>query len=376
MNLSELALPGMVALVRLSRPVFPNDRTEPHHLAMQVCNFMTDFEANGYKVSPIEPECLPIKNPVDVPIGDAVTTTVAAFISGFIAVGVYAIILMRSEASLDASGLFLLLTTLIPLTVFVAIFGMMFRTNAGLYVCTIFIFIRGAFYLIALANTSLLVPDGTGHVTDDSAWLASMLSVGPLEELCKATIYLVPLVCGRIRFGYSIIYYAAIAGLVFGVLENLDYSHQFLGFRFPSEFVVVTATYRIYYTTVLHILLTVFGSFFSRVRDDGRLEERPPQSLLARRNRRLARSRIRSRPLRRDAPGLPRGIENRLGRHLPPAPLRGSADVCSSPQNGNRASQPAGAHTVCSLSSTVRRATRTPILTVSHIASLRHPNAR
>jgi len=150
----------------------------------------------------------------------------------------------------------------LPLVFFTPIFQTMFKTELGPYVLVINLMMTWADIPIIFLNSSI--------AQYASKWVVAYLNAGLLEEILKGLVYLIPVWMGRIRYGYQVICYAAIAGLMFGVGENVLYAVQFIIFGdspklrnseiIGSSVVDILIQYRVFTTALLHVLLTVLGA--------------------------------------------------------------------------------------------------------------------
>jgi hypothetical protein len=148
------------------------------------------------------------------------------------------------------------LSVCFPLIVLLPICGSLFQTEIGINLLVVEIsMIVGCFLLILLHAYMAQF---------SSMWLISFFNAGLLEEILKGLMYLVPLWMGRIKYGYQLVYYAAIAGLMFGVTENVGYTvllsslndQVILGTPVGS----IMMGMRQFTTPLLHMYLTVLGS--------------------------------------------------------------------------------------------------------------------
>ena len=172
---------------------------------------------------------------------------------------------MALSSMLGARYLYFLPGVLVclPLVIFVPIFGLLFKTEMGIFILFTNIMMTWAYIPIIFMNSYV--------VALCSAWIVAYFNAGLLEEIFKALIYLIPLWMGRIRYGYQVIYYAAIAGLMFGVGENVLYAVQFMMLQdsnrkdpafAAANIADILIQYRVFTTVLLHIFLTVLGACF------------------------------------------------------------------------------------------------------------------
>ena len=150
-----------------------------------------------------------------------------------------------------------------PLIIFVPIFGFLFKTEMGAYLFFTHLLMTWGYFPIVLLNSAL-----AEHMA--SFWIIAYVNAGLVEEICKGFMYMIPLWMGYIKYGFQIIHYAAIAGLMFGVGENVLYAIQFtmLGNTSKNDKMLgssvtdILIQYRVFSTVLLHIFLTVLGACF------------------------------------------------------------------------------------------------------------------
>lgn len=181
-------------------------------------------------------------------------TLLSGFICAMILGGYHALLM----AYMDAPGQAFVpaLAVIFPLVVLLPICGSLFQTEIGIYLLVVGITMIVGCFLLILLNACMM--------RFSSMWLISYFNAGLLEEILKGLVYLVPLWMGRVKYGYQLVYYAAIAGLMFGVTENVGYA---VSLSSNTDEVIPGASVasmvmgtRQFTTPLLHMYLTVLGS--------------------------------------------------------------------------------------------------------------------
>ena len=218
-------------------------------------------ETRGASISNTGVAKIPIANPESISFGKIRFSLIWLGVS-IISYGLYGIFLSHM---LGAPYLIFLpaIQVCLPLVIFVPIFGSLFSTEMGTFLFVTNIMMTWVDFPIMLINSAI--------AGISSYWVVAYLNAGLLEEILKALVYMIPLWMGRIRYGFQVIHYAAIAGLMFGVGENVLYAVQFkmlTGQKISESEVMgssisdILIQYRMFTTVVLHILLTVLGACF------------------------------------------------------------------------------------------------------------------
>lgn len=147
----------------------------------------------------------------------------------------------------------------LPLLMLLPICGSLFQTEIGIHLLALGLPMILVGFGLAKLNGSVYNP-----YDNSSNWILCFVNAGLLEEILKGLMYMVPLWMGRIKYGYQLVYFAAISGLLFGVTENVVYA---VNYSSRTQEVIPGASvadlimgYRLLYTPLLHMYLTVLGS--------------------------------------------------------------------------------------------------------------------
>ena len=203
------------------------------------------------------PCILPISNPGPVEVRTVRLTLVCLFgcVGLYETYGLYLSSYMSFDGRLLATPA---LVASIPLLVMAPIFGSMFKTDMKGFILVGCLMMTWFHLPILFLNSYL--------ASFSSMWVIAYVNAGLLEEFLKALIYLIPLWKGRIKYSYQVIYYAAMAGLLFGVGENVLSGTQFwladearrgLG---GTDLCDLLTRGRLFLIPMLHIIITVLGA--------------------------------------------------------------------------------------------------------------------
>jgi hypothetical protein len=96
-----------------------------------------------------------------------------------------------------------------------------------------------------------------------------MVLAGLAEEIIKFIVYIAPLLVGRMKTGFQLMYMALFAGLSFGVIENIFYcsanlrgavTDDIMGTEQGSEILRAGVGFRLFNTCIIHSSLSFVGS--------------------------------------------------------------------------------------------------------------------